>query len=125
MYNPNRVPGPGPEVLLNFESSFISESIAYYQSKYSDTYHERIRQIILESYQSIASCKVAHILKLKTVVGLNVLESRYLSSEALTSSMLGLIAEEAYISPRLGELKKIKMKDGVLDGVQNTDSATI
>ena len=100
----------GPAILINTEADMLVESIKYYQGFHHPSHHESIRSDVLKAYASIACCKVTHALKFPKV-NKDAIVSTYLSEAALTTAMLGYLAEDAYIAPRLGKYGHRAAKD--------------
>jgi len=96
----------GPTVFLNRDSELLEEQIKYHQQKYPPFMAEEVQKIVLEVYGEVAACKVAHSNRLKKMVPKEKLESEYRNEAALTTSLMGLMAEEAVISYRLRALGK-------------------
>jgi len=93
----------GPAVLINTECEMIQESITYHQASHHPSHGEKIKRDVLASYGTIACAKVIHILKFRKDVSIEVLKDKYLTEEALTTSLLGFLGEDAFIAPRLGK----------------------
>lgn len=98
----------GPTVLLNREAPVIVEAIKYHQDQYPDIYAEEISKTVMEAYGEIAAAKIAHSQKLASRISLEELDSEYRSEKALTVGLMGLLAEEAVISQRLGRFGRKK-----------------
>jgi hypothetical protein len=92
----------GPAVILNTEAPALVEAIKYYQGFHHESFHDEVKKLVRDSYAAIAVCKVAHVLQLSQEISKQILIDKYLSEEALTTGMLGLAAEDAFISPKLG-----------------------
>ena len=92
----------GPAVLMNTESPIIVEAIKYHQESHHESFHDEIKKIVLTSYGALACCKVAHALKFTKYMSRENIKEMYLTEEALTLSLLGLAAEDAFIAPKLG-----------------------
>jgi Histidine kinase-, DNA gyrase B-, and HSP90-like ATPase len=98
----------GPTVLMNRESPIIIEAIKYHQDQYPDVYAQEVEEIVTQTYGEIAVCKIAHSQKLVKHVAEEELDQTYRSDEALTISLMGLLAEESLIAQRLGKLGRKK-----------------
>ena len=59
-------------------------------------------------FGEVAACKVAHTQKLLRNVPKEELDRDYRSEQALTTGLMGLLAEESLISQRLGRLGRKK-----------------
>jgi hypothetical protein len=77
-------------------------SIKYHPDQYPDVHAEEIGQAVMAVYGEIASAKIAHSQKLAFRISVQELDSDYRSEKALTIALMGLLAEEAGISQRLG-----------------------
>ena len=98
----------GPTVFINVDSNVLQEVIEYHQSQYPDVHAEEIATAIRHVFGEIAVCKIAHSQKLATKVAEEELDRDYRSEQALTVSLMGLLAEESVIATRLGKFGKKK-----------------
>ncbi|SRR5579883_69242 len=98
----------GPTVLMNHDAPMLLEAIKYHQSQYPEVYAEEVEQIVRQTYGEVAVCKIAHSQKLARLVAEEELDRTYRSDEALTISLMGLLAEESLIAQRLGRLGRKK-----------------
>lgn len=89
-------------VLINVEHPVLAAEIEFWQSQYADHFAEEIQQDVIDAYGQIAVSKVAHSEHLKGIIPSHIVDKQLRSDEALTMSLLGLIAEEAVIAPRIG-----------------------
>jgi len=98
----------GPTVILNQEAPLILEAIKFHQEQYPDVHAEEIQKIVMQVYGEVAVSKIAHSQKLANRVSEEDLDDLYRSDEALTFSLMGLLAEETVIAQRLGRLGRKK-----------------
>ena len=98
----------GPTVLLNKEAPVLLEAIKYHQEQYPDIYAEEIQKAVMDTYGEIAAAKIAHSQKLTSQISEQELDKEYRSEKALTVALMGLLAEEAVISQRLGRFGRKK-----------------
>lgn len=98
----------GPTVLLNQEAPVLLEAIKYHQDQYPDIYAEEIQKAVMDTYGEIAAAKIAHSQKLTSRISEQELDKDYRSEKALTVALMGLLAEEAVISQRLGRFGRKK-----------------
>lgn len=103
---------PEGVVLLNIDHPVLRTEIERWQSQFADHLADEIEQEVVRAYGEIAVAKVAHSEHLRTIVPSKVIDDEFRSEAALTMSLLGLIAEEAVIAPRLGG-KFRKRREGV------------
>ena len=89
-------------VLLNVEHPVIRTEVEHWQAMYPDHLATEIATEIENIYGEIAVAKVAHSEHLKGIIPSKTIDDLLRSEEALTMSLLGLIAEEAVIAPRVG-----------------------
>lgn len=89
-------------VLLNVEHPVLVAEIEHWQSQYPDQYADEIAKDVTDIYGEIAVAKIAHSEHLKGTLPSKVVEDDLRSEAALTMALLGLIAEEAVIAPRIG-----------------------
>jgi len=101
-WQPNDPEYPEGVVLLNVEHPVIETEIEHWQSQYPDHLAQEIREDVIDVYGQIAVAKVAHSEHLKGIIPAEIVERDLRSEEALTIALLGLIAEEAVIAPRIG-----------------------
>jgi hypothetical protein len=99
-----------PAVLLNVDAPVIVDQIRYHQESHHPEYHDEIKKIVTGIYGQVACCKVAHALKMIKKISKEKIKDNYLSEESLTTAMLGLISEDAFIAPKLGTFGP-KVKD--------------
>ena len=64
---------------------------------------EGIAKTVMHAYGEIAVAKLAHSEHLRSFMPPAVIEQELRSEAALTTALLGLIAEEALIGPRMGQ----------------------
>jgi len=98
----------GPTVLINQESPILQEVVQHHQAQYPDVFAEEVQKIVFEVFGEVATCKVAHSQKLLRNVPKEELDQDYRSEQALTIGLMGLLAEESLITPRLGRLGRKK-----------------
>lgn len=98
----------GPTVVINTDSPVLQEIVEYHQGQYPDVYAEEVAATVRQVFGEIGACKIAHSQKLAKQVTQEELDRDYRSEEALTVSLMGLLAEEAVIAQRLGRLGKKK-----------------
>jgi hypothetical protein len=91
----------GPTVILNIDSPILQEVVEYHQANYTDFYAEDVAKVVHQVFGEVAACKIAHSQKLVKNVPLETLDSVYRSEEAITLSLMGLMAEESVIAQRL------------------------
>jgi hypothetical protein len=99
----------GPTVHINVDSAILQEVIEYHQAQYPDVYAEEIGKAIRDVFGEIAVCKIAHSQKLAKKMAEEELDKDYRSEQALTISLMGLLAEESVIAQRLGKFGKKKL----------------
>ena len=101
-WSPNEPGYPEGAVLINVELAVLRAQVEHFQAQYADHLAEEIEADVLGAYGEIAVSKVAHSEHLRHLVASSVIEEEFRSTAALTMSLLGLIAEEAVVAPRLG-----------------------
>jgi len=82
--------------------------VEYHQAQYADVHAEDVAKTVRQVFGEVATCKIAHSQKLSRNVPKEELDREYRSEQALTVALMGLLAEEAVISQRLGRLGKKK-----------------
>jgi hypothetical protein len=98
----------GPTVLMNRDCPILLEAIKHHQEQYPDVFADDVAEIVRTTYGEVAVCKIAHSQKLMKYVNEQELDEKYRSDEALTVSLMGLLAEESLIAQRLGKLGRKK-----------------
>lgn len=82
----------------------IKGQIAYWQAQYPKAVALKVEEIVKAAYEDVAIAKVSHLHNLVPVVLSDNQRDEMLHNPALTTSLLGLIGEDALIGPRLGGL---------------------
>jgi len=109
-WQPNDPNCPEGVVLLNVEHPVLTSQIEYWQSHYPDHFADEIADEVVKVYGELAVAKIAHSQHLRGIIPSQVIDEKLRSEEALTMALLGLIAEEAVLAPRLGgKFKKQKI----------------
>ena len=101
-WHPNDPDFPEGVVLLNVEHPVLESQIERWQAMYPPHHADAIADEVMNVYGQIAVAKVAHSEHLKSILTSTVVEEDLRSNEALTMSLLGLVAEEAVLSTRIG-----------------------
>jgi hypothetical protein len=91
----------GPTVLLNSDAPVLLEMIKYHQEQYLDIYAEEIAEAVRKVFGELAVAKIAHSQKLARDVAEQDLNESYRSEAALTTGLMGLVAEDVLIAQRL------------------------
>ena len=94
----------GPTVLVNRDSEVIAQTIKYHIDQYPSVHSEEIQRIVFEAYGEIAVSIIAHSQKLSSAIAKEVVDADYRSEEALTIALMGYLAADAVIAPRLLKL---------------------
>ena len=95
----------GPTVLINIESPLLQSVIDYHLAYYPPHFAEEVSKTIREVYGEVAVAKVAHLQKLAEHINTHELDKLYRSEQALTSGLMGLIAEESLLNQRLARFR--------------------
>lgn len=93
---------PEGVVLVNSEHPVIQAQVRYWTSQYPDHLANEVERVVLSVYGELGVSRVAHSEHLRGILPSEVVDKELRSDAALTMSMLGLVAEEAVISVRLG-----------------------
>ncbi len=104
-----------PSGLIQLDESHpvIRGQIEYWQSQYPRAVAPDVETIVKDAYADVAIAKVSHIHALTGPVFSEDSRDTMLENPALTASLVGLLGEDALISPRLGGLgAKRKKADG-------------
>ena len=106
-WQPHHPEYPEGVVLINRDHTVLQEQIRHWQGQFADYHAEQIEQDVLHAYGQIAVARVAHSEHLSSLLSRKKIEDDLRSPGALTMSLLGLLAEEAVIAPRLrGKFRK-------------------
>jgi len=89
-------------VLVNVDHPVLREEVLFWQQQYPEHHAEEIANDVMAIYGEIAVAKIAHSEHLKGLIPSKTIEDDLRSEPALTMALLGLIAEEAVIAPRIG-----------------------
>ena len=94
----------GPTVFINVDSPILEDIVKYHQNQYADIHAQEVAKVVHGVFGEVAACKIAHSQKLaKNELTEEELNEEYRSEEALTMSLMGLIAEETLIAQRCGK----------------------
>lgn len=100
-WQPNDHEFPEGVVLINKDHPVLLEEIIFFQNQFPDHLAEEVAKDVIEAYGQIAVAKVAHSEHLRSLVSSSAIDEMR-SDYALTMALVGLVAEEAFIAPRLG-----------------------
>jgi hypothetical protein len=109
---PNKI-YPNGCVQIAKDHLVIRNQVEFWQSNYPRAVAKQIEDIVMDAYSDVAVAKVAHLHALAGTVLSDEQRDVMLENPALSTSMLGLIAEDALISPRLGGLGTKRNRDQV------------
>lgn len=98
---PNDPEFPEGVVLINKDHPVLIEEITHFQAQFPDHFAENVARDVIEAYGQIAVAKVAHSEHLRSLLPSSAIEEMR-SDLALTMALIGLVAEEAFIAPKLG-----------------------
>ncbi len=96
-----------PTVFINTASPILEQVVAYHAVRYAPHLTDEVRRTVHQVFGEVAACKIAHAQKLTIGpegITEQELDDEYLSEEALTTGLMGLIAEESLIGQRLGRI---------------------
>jgi hypothetical protein len=99
---PNDPECPEGVVLINREHPVLLAEVEHWQGQFANVHVEAIRQDVVDAYGQIAVAKVAHSEQLKGLLPSRTVDDDLRSEAALTMALIGLVAEEAVIAPRVG-----------------------
>ena len=95
---------PNGLIQLDKTHQVILGQVEYWQSQYPRALAKQAEDIVKEAYADVAIAKVSHMHALNgPVIGDESLRVM-LENPALTASLMGLLGEDALITPRLGGL---------------------
>ena len=95
-------------MVINTESPILQEVVQYHESRYPEVFADKVEKVVWQVFGEVAACKVAHSQKLLRNVPKEQLDRDYRSEQALTTGLMGLLAEESPIARRLGRLGRKK-----------------
>ena len=101
---------PEGVVLLNIEHPVLLDQIRNWQAQYAPHQADEIAKEVIDVYGQVIVSKVAHSEHLKTLISPTVIENEFRTAAALTTALLGLIAEEGLIATRIGGRMGAKRK---------------
>lgn len=101
-WQPHAPEHPEGVVLINGDHPVIAGQVRYWTSQYPDHLAPDVEQEVLRVYGQLAVAKVAHSERMRGILPSEVVDRDMRSDASLTMSLLGLLAEEAVISSRLG-----------------------
>jgi hypothetical protein len=104
---------PNGCITLDKHHPVILSQIEYWQKIYPPAVAPQVASIVREAHEEIAIAKVSHMHALTGTVLSEDQRDSMLLNPALTTSLLGLISEDAVIGPRTGKLgtKKRRTED--------------
>jgi hypothetical protein len=102
---------PNGVVDLDRDHPVIRSQVEYWQKQYPKSVHRDIEQLVMDAYGEVAVAKVSHMHALTGTIFSEEQRDDMLANPALTTSMLGLISEDALIAPRTGKLGTKRLKD--------------
>jgi hypothetical protein len=100
---PNDPIHPEGVVLLNRDHPVFTGQVTLFCGDYGPQHADGVEAVVHQAYGEIAVAKIAHSEYLKSLLPDHVVEDSLRCDEALTMSLLGLIAEEHLISDRLNK----------------------
>lgn len=109
---------------LDQEHPVIREQIEYWKSQYPPAVGPQVEDIVRQAYEEVAVAKVSHMHALTGTVLSEEKRNEMLLNPALTTSLLGLISEDAVIGPRTGKLgtKRRRAAESSPDDTAHTGS---
>lgn len=94
---------PSGCIEIALDHQVIRSQIQYWQGHYPPAVANDVEKIVKDTYEEIAIAKVSHIHALGSLFS-EEKRSEMLQNPSLTTSLLGLISEDAVIGPRTGKL---------------------
>jgi hypothetical protein len=113
---------PNGCIELDRDHPVIRTQIEHWQSQYPPAVAKEVEKKVMEAYEEVAVAKVSHMHALTGSVISEERRDEMLLNPALTTSLLGLISEDALISPRLGALGT-KKRVGAQDAEEGVSAA--
>ncbi|OHU44672.1 hypothetical protein [Mycobacteroides chelonae] len=105
---------PNGCIELDQGHTVILAQVKYWQEQYPPAVGKNVEKLVMEAYEEVAIAKVSHLHALTGTVFAEETRDAMLLNPALTTSLLGLISEDALIGPRTGKLgtKRRKAEEG-------------
>jgi len=98
-------------VMIDKGHPVILGQVEYWQGQYPKSVAMQVGDIVREAYAEVAVAKAAHLHALNGTVLSDDRVREMLLNPALTTSLLGLISEDALISPRMGKIGTKRKRD--------------
>jgi len=120
---------PNGCIELDQDHAVVRGQIDFWQSQYPKAVAKDIEKIVKDAYEEVAVAKVSHMHALTGDVFSEEQRDTMLLNPALTTSLLGLISEDAVIGPRTGKLgtKRRRVEENEakdVDGGGSTEPAS-
>ena len=110
-YQAPSVDAPGGLITFYVAHPLIEREIHYWWSFYGDHQMEEVRREVIKAYQEVLIAKVAHSEDMRAHIDARIVDDLMHSPAALSMALLGMIAEEALIGPRLAQKIGRKKKE--------------
>jgi hypothetical protein len=101
----------------------ISSQIEFWQAQYPKAVAPQVEKIVKDAYEEVAIAKVSHLHALCGSVLSEEQRDQMLLNPALTTSLLGLISEDAVIGPRTGKLGTKRRREAEASSDASADEA--
>lgn len=114
---------PNGCIELDENHPVIRSQIEHWQKQYTPAVAKQVEKLVMDAYEEVAVAKVSHLHALTGTVFSEEVRDAMLENPSLTTSLLGLISEDALIGPRTGKLgtKRRKAEDeGEAEGAELT-----
>jgi hypothetical protein len=104
---------PSGLIQLDRTHPVICGQIDYWQAQYPRALSDEVERIVKAAYEDVAISKVSHLHSLTGPVISEERRDEMLQNPSLTAALVGLLGEDALITPRLGGLgsKRKKSED--------------
>ena len=112
---------PSGCIELDKEHPVIQSQIEYWQEQYPKAVANDMEKLVKDAYEEVAIAKVSHLHALTGTVFSEEQRDEMLLNPALTTSLLGLISEDALIAPRTGKLGTKRRKVEEANGPAGKD----
>jgi hypothetical protein len=107
---------------LDKDHPVIRTQVEHWQRQYPPAVAKDVEKKVMDAYEEVAVAKVSHMHALTGSVISEEQRDSMLLNPALTTSLLGLISEDALITPRLGALGTKRRSD--VQGDEDQDDST-
>lgn len=112
---------PNGCIELDANHPVIRSQVEHWQKQYPPAVAKQVETLVMDAYEEVAVAKVSHLHALTGTIFSEEVRDAMLMNPALTTSLLGLISEDALIAPRTGKLGTKRRASADIDADESTD----